>query len=118
MSTLKSVILPVTVVLLLTIGQTGFKFVGEKLNADMSLMGVWSAKLELFVTLSIYAIATVLWIYVLSYLPLSKAFTYYALVFIIVPLIATFVFHEEVFNPQFLFGSALIVIGVLITVRS
>lgn len=115
---IKTVILPIIVVLLLTLGQSGFKFVGNKLATDMSLNGLWSAKFEFIATLSVYAIATFLWVYILSYMPLSRAFTYYALVFVIVPLIATFVFHEDVINPQFLLGSALIIIGVVIAGRA
>lgn len=115
---IKNVFLPLIVVLLLTIGQTGFKLVGNKFENGINWSSIWSARYEFLVVMSVYALATILWIYVLSYMPLSRAFSYYAAVFIIVPLLAHVFFGEDVFNRQFLFGTAIIVLGVLITVRA
>ncbi len=105
----KTVFLPILVVVLLTLGQIGFKIVGTSLGS-LSIKTL----VPLGFTLFIYAIATVLWIYVLSYMELSRAFSYYALVFVLVPTLGVFLFDETINHVKLIVGTILISGGVLI----
>ncbi len=114
---LKNFIFPLLVVLMLTVGQIGFKLVAAKMQDGYSLQAFWNAKFELAGVLFLYGVATLLWIYVLSYMPLSQAFSFYAVVFVIVPILSFALFGEDVFNWRYIIGTCLIITGVLLTVR-
>jgi uncharacterized membrane protein len=55
-----------------------------------------------------------LWVCVLFYLSLSHVFTFYALVFVFVPIISYQVFDEGVFDVKFSIGTSLIICGVIL----
>jgi drug/metabolite transporter (DMT)-like permease len=65
--------------------------------------------------MAIYISATVGWIWVLQFVSLSRAYPYFALSFVLVPLASFFLFGEEL-TLQYSAGVALIVGGVLMTV--
>jgi undecaprenyl phosphate-alpha-L-ara4N flippase subunit ArnE len=66
--------------------------------------------------LALYAVATVLWVFVLRTVPLSAAYMVFALAFLIVPVLAHFVLDEPL-TPKVLIGGAVIVAGIFIAVR-
>jgi undecaprenyl phosphate-alpha-L-ara4N flippase subunit ArnE len=70
----------------------------------------------MLVALVVYAGATLLWVYVLRTVPLSTAYSVFALAFLIVPILAR-LFLGEAITTQTLAGGALIVLGVFIAVR-
>ena len=78
---LKEVALPIAIVLMLSLGQFGFKLVGNRFSDGFSTSSLLSALPLLCLVLFIYGLATVLWIYVLSYAKLSNTFVFYALSF-------------------------------------
>lgn len=63
----------------------------------------------------IYAISTVLWVIALSRVPLTIAYPFVALSYIIVPLLARLFLGEPLSLKVFL-GAATIIIGVLISI--
>jgi drug/metabolite transporter (DMT)-like permease len=70
--------------------------------------------LPLLVALAIYAVATVLWLLVLSRVPLSVAFPFYGLAFLMVPALAAWLLHEPLRWPVLL-GGTVILCGIAIT---
>lgn len=64
--------------------------------------------------LAVYAVATLAWMIVLSRLPLSVAFPFYGLIFLLVPVLAR-LFLGEPLRPQVLIGGAVILLGVAIS---
>jgi drug/metabolite transporter (DMT)-like permease len=111
-------LLTVLCVALLAVGQMLFKSAAEQWRIDgwswTSLRGFFSP--PLLAALALYAVATVLWVFVLRTVPLSLAFPVYALTFIIVPLMAYFVWDEPV-TYNTLLGGVVIMLGVIICTR-
>lgn len=66
--------------------------------------------------ISIYAVSTLLWIYLLRDVALSKAYPFFALSFVIVPLLSSMFFEEHLGN-SYLVGMLLIIAGVMLTTR-
>jgi drug/metabolite transporter (DMT)-like permease len=100
---------------LLAAGQLLFKKVGLELRAE-SGTGIWRLLLSpaLYAALALYGVATLLWIWILSRVPLSRAYPYVALGVVLVPLASLLIFGERV-RPIFWFGTVLIVAGIIVT---
>lgn len=110
--------MPKLILILLSVGmiccgQLLFKVVGLRIQSGFSVL---DPRTLAFTALSflIYASATILWIYVLRTVPLTKAYPYMALSFVLVPLFSVLLFSESV-RPQYLVGTGLIVAGVVLT---
>ncbi len=96
---------------LLSTGQILFKkaaLVDQGGGLFAALTNYW-----LLLALILYAIATVLWIWLLRTVPLSIAYPFTALGFILVPLAATLVFGEEL-GWRFAIGSFLVITGIVV----
>lgn len=99
---------------LLALGQILFKFAGRNSN----LVRDWSDILGLFATpwlwaaLVVYAIATLLWVMLLQRVPLSRAYPFAALGFVLVPAAAVWLFGERI-TGHYLVGATLIVVGIV-----
>jgi drug/metabolite transporter (DMT)-like permease len=65
-----------------------------------------------FVALILYAALTVLWVWILSFTPLSRAYLFVALSFAIVPVAGTLLFAEPM-SPRLMIGIGLILCGLL-----
>ena len=65
-----------------------------------------------FVALILYAALTVLWVWILSFTPLSRAYLFVALSFAIVPVAGTVLFAEPI-SPRLMIGLGLILCGLL-----
>jgi drug/metabolite transporter (DMT)-like permease len=106
-----TVMLLIGTLLLLSLGQILFKLsaAGLSLKDPRSLLSP-----SLFTALAVYTFATAMWIAVLKRLPLSVAFPFYGLTFILVPLLA-YVFLGEKLSYQTLLGGAIILIGIFVT---
>ena len=62
---------------------------------------------------ALYGIATLMWVYVLKTVPLSFAYTFMALSYVLVPLLAV-LFLGETLNWRYGAGALLIIAGLLI----
>jgi multidrug transporter EmrE-like cation transporter len=71
----------------------------------------------LWLALALYGGATLLWVRVLTTMPLSRAYPFMALAFVLVPA-ASHVFFQEPINTYHVVGTVLIVIGVLVVARA
>ncbi|HQY50201.1 MAG TPA: EamA family transporter [Thermomonas sp.] len=98
-------------IVLLSLGQVLFKSASSQLVVQQPMS--WLS-LPLLGALVIYAIATLLWLLVLSRVPLSFAFPFYGLAFLLVPVLAALVLGEAL-RWQVLVGGAVILCGIAIT---
>ena len=103
-------------VLLLATGQLVFKSA-----ADAGVeAGTFFAPRPLLITfgaLSIYGIASILWILLLQHSPIAGVYPFMALAFIIVPVLAHFVLGETL-GMRNLLGGVVIAAGVVISVSA
>jgi drug/metabolite transporter (DMT)-like permease len=98
-------------------GQLLFKRVGieiERLGAGWFEPRVIALAAAAF---ALYAAATLLWIHLLRYVELSRAYPFMALSFVLVPLFSMLVFGERL-GGAYLAGVALIVAGVAVIAYS
>jgi drug/metabolite transporter (DMT)-like permease len=95
----------------LAAGQIMFKLVSGRTHA---LMDILSNRETLFIfaaAAALYGASTLAWIVALRSIPLSQAYLFMALGFVIVPVAAHLVFGEPL-NLRILFGAALICAGI------
>lgn len=95
-------------------GQLIFKWIGLQLHAGAPFTQP-NIFLAGFGSMLLYGLATLLWIFVLRTTPLSAAYPFMALSFVLVP-IGSKIFFSERISPSYAIGLALIVIGVVVTV--
>ncbi len=102
---------------MVALGQVMFKLTGARLASQPAPPFHSIVASPVFIgALTIYGLATLVWIYVLKSVPLSFAYSFMALTFVIVPVLAS-VWLNEAVPPRFFVGAALIVAG-LVTVWS
>ena len=109
-------VLLLTVTCLLAGGQFLFKGAGLAIQ-NRSLAGVvWTLGTlpSFYLALAIYGVATVLWIFVLSRVPLTQAYPWVAGATVLVPLLGRFFYGEQV-TSIFWVGMAFILVGLLLT---
>ncbi len=100
--------------LLMSTGQMLFKIAadaGRGKPMPQALLNGW-----LITALALYGGATLLWVYILRTTPLSVAYPFAALSFIIVP-IAAWAFFGEVLSWRYGLGMALIFGGIVLTTQ-
>jgi drug/metabolite transporter (DMT)-like permease len=104
------------VMMALAVGQVLFKHVGLAMRGRPLLDGLlmMARQPALYAALAIYGLATLLWIWILSRVPLMQAYPWVAATMAIVPLLGWFIFGERV-GPIFWLGIALILVGMLLT---
>lgn len=109
------IIWAIACVLIIAIGQLLFKKAGMEIQA----IGHWASMRVLIVVgcaLFIYGLATLLWISLLRYVPLNKAYVFMALSFVLVPIASYFIFREHI-TVGYWIGVALIVSGVIVAAK-
>jgi drug/metabolite transporter (DMT)-like permease len=98
-------------------GQILFK----RAAGQLSGAGNWLVELAqlptMWVAIALYAGATLLWVRILTTIPLSRAYPFVALAFVLVPA-AGYLFFNESITPKYAFGTALIVAGVIVAARA
>lgn len=104
------------VTILLTAGQFLFKHAGLAIQGRPLAHGVWALATlpSFYLALAIYGVATVLWVYALSRIPLTAAYPWLAGATVLVPLIG-WLFYGERVTPIFWVGLALMLAGLLLT---
>ena len=105
-------------VVLIAAGQMLFKIAAAQWRIDgwswATVRGFLSPTMIL--ALMLYGLTTILWVFVLHSVPLSVAYPIYALVFVLVPVAAHFLFGEAL-SWNTVIGGAIIMLGVVIAVR-
>ena len=105
--------------LLLAGGQILFKTAALAAPAMTSVRGVLGLALipSFWAALVLYGAATLLWIYLLQTIPLSRAYPFAALGFVIVPLAGLLLFGERV-SLTYAIGALLVIGGILTIARA
>jgi drug/metabolite transporter (DMT)-like permease len=103
-------------VLTLAAGQLMFKWVAGRVPPISGLAGLQPLALHplFWAALALYGAATLLWVYLLQQIPLSRAYPFVALTFAIVPIGAAVLFGDKL-TPRFLVGTAFILVGVYLS---
>jgi drug/metabolite transporter (DMT)-like permease len=101
-------------IVLLLLGQTVWKIGLDKLGG-LRMDNLLHVLLSPYILsgIALYGLATVLWLWVLSRLPLSIAYPLQSLAFVFGIVIAYFVFHESVPLNRWI-GAAIIVAGITV----
>jgi multidrug transporter EmrE-like cation transporter len=104
---------------LLAAGQILFKSAAISMPAirGISDLGTAIGIPVLWLAILLYGAATLLWIFLLQTIPLSRAYPFAAIGFVLVPLAGIIVFGEKV-TVAFVVGAALIVSGLLVMARA
>lgn len=97
-------------------GQILFKMSSSSLSKSGSWFDMQTLTV-LFSAFALYGLTTILWVYVLQRADLGKIYPLMALAFVIVPIGSHFVFGER-FQPQYMVGVALIIVGIVVTVKA
>ncbi len=96
-------------------GQLLFKRAAQKIAGVPAtrILLVLATTPAMWAAIVLYAASTLLWVWILSRVPLSQAHPWAALGVVVVPLAAVLVFGEVV-RPVFWLGAALIVAGIVL----
>ena len=100
---------------MLASGQLLFKRLGLAMRGQSLLDGYWLILRmpSLYLALALYGVSTVLWIWILSRISLSRAYPWVAVGVVIVPLIGRYYFGEQL-HPLFWVGVVLVFTGILL----
>ncbi|HEY8622966.1 MAG TPA: EamA family transporter [Casimicrobiaceae bacterium] len=105
-------------VLMIAAGQMLFKVAAAQWRIEgwswATVCGFLSPAMVL--ALFLFALTTILWVFILHAVPLPAAFPIYALVFVLVPVGAHFLLGEP-WSWNTLVGGGIIMLGVIIAVR-
>jgi len=99
-------------VLIIAIGQLLFKAIGLAGAAAGTFWQARSLTLGLLAA-ACYGGATLAWVWLLQSVPLTRAYPYMALSFVLVPPLSVLAFGERL-SMQYLLGMALVIIGLVI----
>ena len=100
----------------LAMGQILFKVSANSLAQTGSFFAPKTAA-TLFAAMTLYAITSIAWVWLLQKVELGRVYPLMALAFVLVPLGSYFIFGER-FQPQYFVGVALIVTGIIVAVRA
>lgn len=101
---------------IIAVGQLLFKHtaqsVGQPKGASWLLLLMQSP--GFWVALVLYGASTILWVKILSSIPLNRAYPFVALSYVIVPVVGYLIF-DELLTMRYLLGISLIIAGVVIS---
>jgi multidrug transporter EmrE-like cation transporter len=102
-----------TVAFILASGQMLFKIAADRLVMGEGLLALAASFVTrpMLVALVLYGVATVLWVYLLHGLPLSRAYPFIGLVFAFVPLMSWIVFGDSL-DGRYAVGLGLLLAGL------
>ena len=104
--------------ILFSAGQVLFKIAGLRHNArpGRSILGILTDP-YLLLALAIYGVGTLVWVYVLSKMPLRQAYPAMAVTYLLVPLASLGIFGETI-TWSYWIGAGLVILGVLVMMSS
>ena len=94
-------------------GQILFKQAGARLQASGAPFVSLAADPRFVAAVAIYGAATLLWVQVLRSVPLTYAYSFMALTYVMVPLMAVF-WLGETLTLRYALGAALVAIGLIV----
>ena len=99
--------------IMIAVGQVLFKMTGEKLASSGAPIYAMFFNPVFILGVGIYGFATILWVYALKTAPLAYAYSFMALTFVMVPILAAF-WLGETMTLRYVVGAGLILVGLLI----
>lgn len=109
----KTVAMIVATIALLGVGQVLFKYAATSIDFG-DARSYFS--LPLMAALVVYGVATIAWLAVLARVPLSIAFPFYGLAFLLVPLLSVWILGER-FRWSTIIGGLIIIVGIIVSSR-
>ncbi len=109
-----TLILPIIAAIISAFGQVLLKYAMLKHGAiSFTLKGLFHllTEVRLIVALVIYAVALLMWLHILSKIPLSTAYPVLAITYVIVPVLSIYFFAERISHMQIL-GICFVLVGV------
>ncbi len=104
--------------LLLSCGQFLFKFAALKINtSNLQSFIISTINIYTIVGFMFFCLSAFLWLFILKTTPLSIAYPFMALGFLIVP-IGSYFFFNETLSIDYLIGVCLIVTGIYFTLKT
>jgi drug/metabolite transporter (DMT)-like permease len=103
-------------VLGIAIGQILFKVSAISLAETGSFFALKTA-VAFFYAVCLYGVTSVAWVWILQKVELGRVYPLMALAFVLVPIGSNIIFGER-FQPQYFVGVALIMVGIVVTVRA
>lgn len=102
---------------MISAGQVLFKLAGGRIDGREAsgITGLLYTLFDPFLlsAFAIYGSATILWVYVLRSIPLSQAYPFMALSFVLVPL-ASYLFFGETLGLRYWIGAGLLLSGMVV----
>lgn len=95
-------------------GQILFRLAAERIDGQRLVMSLFT-NIWLWVALTVYGLATLLWIHVLRTAPLNRVYPLFALAFVVVPIIEHWVWQQPL-RWQSWAGGLIIALGVALSV--
>jgi drug/metabolite transporter (DMT)-like permease len=111
-----SYIVAIACVVGIAIGQILFKVSAVSLKRTGSFFST-STFTTLASAFALYGVTSLAWIWALQHIELGRAYPLMALAFVLVPL-GSHLFLNERFSHQYFVGVAIIIAGIIITVRA
>lgn len=104
------------VALLLALGQLLFKLAADRLvlGRGIGVLSVSFLSIPMLAAVLVYGATTILWVYLLHGLPLSRAYPFIALAFALVPAMSWLAFRDHL-DFRYLAGLAVMLIGLYFT---
>jgi drug/metabolite transporter (DMT)-like permease len=106
----------VACVLLISVGQLLFKAVGLAIEEEGTVFAWRPASLGSLAAI-LYVCATVVWIWLLRVVPLTKAYPFMAMSFVLVSALSALFLGERV-SLQYAIGATLVIAGVIVITRA
>lgn len=112
---LSSILLLLATVIGISCGQILFKHGALGLAKDAKLWAIFFS-MPVIAGILIYGASTVMWIYLLREVALSKAYPVFALSFVFVPILS-WLFFDETLDKTYFAGMLFIIIGIIFSTR-
>jgi drug/metabolite transporter (DMT)-like permease len=103
--------------LAMAVGQILFKRSAQQIDPGGQLWLELARLPAMWAAVALYAGATLLWVRILTTVPLSRAYPFAALAFVLVPAAGHLLFNEPL-NARYALGTALIIVGVIVAARA
>jgi multidrug transporter EmrE-like cation transporter len=116
--TLAQVVLLGTYAVGMASGQVLFKLAAQRVSASTTISEQLTSLLGntyFFVAFAFYCALAVCWVWILTFIPLSRAYPFIAFAFAITPMLGWWLFDEPI-NSRLGFGVAAIVFGLVLVV--
>ncbi len=94
-------------------GQILFKRAAAQIDTGAPWMLELARLPAMWAAVALYAVSTLLWVRILTTVPLSRAYPFVALAFVLVPA-AGYLFFQEPITLRYALGTALIIVGVVV----